>query len=176
MEVLCNLLGLICKQTNLLAVTGMRIPNRTQRKGNDMKGVSVFIARAVIADIIHVNQFSNSKAFTSYLRSSPCTFNSNTSRSVLGTNKKGRKLSASLLTQSMRHVLFFSPKLNHWYTELTKYKKPGLVRTGLRRKLSTEMFQMLKNGEYHYVREKQKHEAKMSQYRTFLKKEKFFWK
>jgi transposase len=34
-----------------------------------MKGVSVFIAIAIIADIIEVSRFRNSKAFTSYLRS-----------------------------------------------------------------------------------------------------------
>jgi len=137
-----------------------------------MKGVSVFIAIAIIADIIKVERFKNSKAFTSYLRCAPRVSNSNTSKSALGTNKKGRRLSASLLTQSMHHVLGVSGKLNKWYTELTRYKKAGLVRTGLRRRLFAEMFQMLKKGEYHYGREKEKHEAKMSQYRNFLEKRK----
>ena len=36
-----------------------------------MKGISVFIAIAIIADIIKVDRFKNSKAFTSYLRSAP---------------------------------------------------------------------------------------------------------
>ena len=137
-----------------------------------MKGVSVFIAIAIIADIISVDRFKNSKAFTSYLRSAPRVSNSNTSKSSLGTNKKGRRLSATLLTQSMHHALGVSVKLNKWYTRLTKYKKAGLVRTGLRRRLFAEMFQMLKKGEYHYGREKIKHEVKMSQYRNFLKKRK----
>jgi len=137
-----------------------------------MKGVSVFIATAVIADIIEVNRFKNSKTFTSYLRSAPRVSNSNTSVSIKGTNKKGRKMSATLLTQSLNHVLNASPKLNRWYMRLTKYKKAGLVRTGLRRRVFAEMYQMLKKGEYHYARDEQNHDAKLLQYRRFLKKRK----
>jgi transposase len=135
-----------------------------------MKGVSVFIAIAIIADIMDISRFRNSKAFTSYLRSAPKVFNSNTSVSIRGTNKKGRKLSAALLTQSLNHVLDASPKLKCWYESLTEYKKPGLVRTGLRRRVLAEIFQMLKKGEYHYCRDARNHEAKQLKYRRFLSK------
>ena len=137
-----------------------------------MKGIGVFTAIAVIADIIQVNRFRNSKAFTSYLRSAPKVSNSNTSKPELGINKKGRKLSATLITQSLNHVLSASPKLNRWYQELTQYKKRGLVRTGLRRRVLAEMFQMLKKVEYHYGRDKRIHEAKMFQFKRFLEKTK----
>jgi transposase len=137
-----------------------------------MKGISVFIAIAVIADIIEVSRFKNSKTFTSYLRSAPRVSNSNTSTPTLGTNKKGRKLSSTLVTQVLNHVLDASPKLDHWYSKLTQYKKKGLVRTGLRRRVFAEMFQMLKKGEYHYGREEFKHEAKMLQYKRLLEKKK----
>ena len=135
-----------------------------------MKGVSVFIAIAIIVDIITVKRFKNSKAFTSYLRSAPRVSSSNTSTSIRGTNKKGRKLSATLLTQSLNHVLTASPKLNRWYTRLCTYKKPGMVRNGLRRRVFTEIYQMLKKGEYHYARDAKNHEGKMEQYRKFLEK------
>jgi transposase len=135
-----------------------------------MKGISVFIAIAIIADIIEVSRFKNSKAFTSYLRSAPKVANSNTSTSVRGTNKKGRKLSATLLAQSLNHVLEASVKLRDWYLRLTEYKKAGLVRTGLRRRVLAEIYQMLKKGEYHYGRDQGKHEAKMAQYKKFLEK------
>jgi transposase len=131
-----------------------------------MKGVSVFIA--IIADIIEVSRFKNSKAFASYLRSAPRVSNSNTSVSIKGTNKKGRKLCATLLTQSLNHVLDSSSKLRRWHDRLCEYKKPGLVRTGLRRRVLAEIFQMLKKSEYHYGRDAKNHEAKMLQYRRFL--------
>jgi transposase len=135
-----------------------------------MKGISVFIAIAVIADIIEVNRFKNSKAFTSYLRSAPKVSNSNTTKSSLGTNKKGRKLSATLITQALIHVLAASPKLRLWYDYLAQHKKKGLVRSGLRRRVFAEIYQMLKKGEYHYGRDARLHETKMNQYKNFLKK------
>jgi transposase len=137
-----------------------------------MKGISVFIAIAVIADIIEVNRFKDSKSFTSYLRSAPQVSNSNTSVKIKGTNKKGRKISATLVAQSLNHMLAASEKLNRWYTRLTRYKKAGLVRTGLRRRVFAEMYQMLKKGEYHYCREAEKHDVKMNQYKKFLERRK----
>ena len=153
-------------------VLGQAAPFMAQvRILTSMKGVSVFIAIAVIADIINVDRFKNSKAFTSYLRSAPSVSNSNTSVSNRGTNKKGRKLSATLLTQSLNHVLASSGKLSRWYERLCEYKKPGLVRTGLRRRVLAEIYQMLKKNEYHYGRDAKNHEAKMAQYRRFLEKQ-----
>jgi transposase len=137
-----------------------------------MKGVGVFTAIAVIAGIIKVGRFKNSKAFTSYLRSAPKVSNSNTSEKTTGTNKKGRKLAAALLTQSLNHVLSSSVKLSRRYEEKIKGKKRGLVRTGLRRRFFAEMFQMLKKGEYHYGRNKLLHEAKINEYKKFLERRK----
>jgi hypothetical protein len=135
-----------------------------------MKGISVFIAIAIIADIIDVTRFKNSKAFTSYLRSAPHVANSNTSVSIRGTQKAGRKLSATLLTQSLNHVLAASVKLRLWYERLCEGKKAGLVRTALRRRVFAEIYQMLKKGEYHYACEAKKHDAKMLEYKKLLVK------
>ncbi|GHU83042.1 IS110 family transposase [Spirochaetia bacterium] len=134
-----------------------------------MKGISVFTAIAIIADVIEVSRFKNSKHFTSYLRSAPKVSNSNTSTSIRGTNKQGRKLAAALLTQSLNHVLDSSLKLRRWYERLCEYKKAGLVRTGLRRRVLAELYQMLKKGEYHYARDAKKHEAKLAAYKKLLK-------
>jgi len=137
-----------------------------------MKGAGAFAAIAAIAGIITVSRFKNPKAFASYLRSAPRVPNSNTSVNIKGTNKKGRKLAATLVTQSLTHALTASPKLSHWYKELTKHKKHGLARTGLGRRVFAEMYQMLKKGECHYGREERIHEAKVSQYKIFLEKRK----
>jgi transposase len=80
-----------------------------------MKGISACIAIAIIADIIEVSRCRNSKAFASYLRSAPKVAVSNTSTRVRGTNKQGRKLSSTLLTQSLNHELEASVKLREWY-------------------------------------------------------------
>jgi transposase len=141
-----------------------------------MKGVSVFIAIAIITDIIDVKRFKDSKHFTSYLRSSPHVANSNTSVSIRGTQKKGRKLSATLLCESLHHVLDASLKLRRWYERLSQYKKAGLVATGLRRKVFAEIYQMLKKGEYHYAMDKANHDHKMLAYKNLLKKHQIFEK
>jgi hypothetical protein len=49
-------------------------------------------------------------------------------------------------------------------------KKAGLVRTGLRRRVLAEIYQMLKKGEYHYDMDKRNHETKMSRYKKFLER------
>jgi len=138
-----------------------------------MKGISTFIAAAIIADVITIDRFKNSKHFTSYLRSAPKVSKSNTSEKTKGTNKKGRKLASTLITQSLQHVLDSSRSLSRWYQDQTKNKKAGIVRTGLRRKVFTEIYKMLVKGEYHYARDENRHKVKMSQYRNFLKKRNF---
>jgi transposase len=137
-----------------------------------MKGESVFIAIAIIADIIEAGRFKDSKHFTSYLRSAPRAANSNTTEKNRGTKKMGRKLSATLLTQWLNHVMNSSGKPRRRYERLCEYKKAGLVRTGLRRRVFAEIYQMLKKGEYHYGRDPANHEMKMAQYRWFLEKQK----
>jgi hypothetical protein len=54
-----------------------------------------------------------------------------------------------------------SGKLRRWYERLCEYKKAGLVRMGLRRRVLAEIYQMLKKGEYHYGRDPDNHEGKM---------------
>jgi hypothetical protein len=46
------------------------------------------------------------------------------------------------------------------------------VRTGLRRRVFVEIYQILKKGEYHYDMDALNHETKMIRYRKFLEKEK----
>lgn len=134
-----------------------------------MKGVSVFTAAAIMSDIITVERFPNSKHFTSYLRSAPRVESSNEKTIIKSTNKCGRKMSIILLSQSLNHFRDSNPKLTAWHDRLVTYKKKGLVRMGLCRRVFAEMFQMLKKGEYHYYRDQKNHEKKMSEYRAFLK-------
>jgi len=69
------------------------------------------------------------------LRSAPKAANSNTSVSNRGTNRNGRKPAPALLARSLNHVPGASVKLRKWYDRLCEYRKPELVRTGLRRHL-----------------------------------------
>lgn len=133
-----------------------------------MKGISVLSAAAVMSDIISVDRFPNSKHFTSYLRSAPQVESSNEKTIVKSTNKCGRKMSIVLISQSLNHFRDANPKLLAWHDRLATYKKKGLVRMGLCRRVFAEMYQMLKKDEYHNCREPRNHDKKMQEYRSFL--------
>lgn len=75
-----------------------------------------------------------------------------------------------VLKFQLNHMLNASLKLRKWYDRLSEHKKAGLARTGLRRKVLAEIYQMLKKGECHYDRDVKNHEGKMAQYHKFLEK------
>ena len=134
-----------------------------------MKGISVITAIAIIADIAKVDRFPNSKHFTSYLRSAPRVDSSNEVTIIRGTTKMGRKLSVSLITQSLNHFRDSNPRLNRWYREKEPFhNKKGKLRMALCRKVFAEIYHMLDRNEYHYFRDKSLHEKKMNEYYKLL--------
>jgi transposase len=136
-----------------------------------MKGISLITAIALIADIATIERFPNSKHFTSYLSSAPGVDNSNEETRITKTTKFGRKLSVSLLSQSLNHFRDANIKLNRWYNKKVEVEshKIGKIRMGLCRKVFAEIYQMLKKGEYHYYRDIKNHSNKMREYDDFLK-------
>lgn len=135
-----------------------------------MKGISVMTAIAIIADIATVERFPNSKHFTSYLRSAPGVDSSNETTKVKKTTKFGRKLSVTLLTQSLNYFRDSNPKLRRWYDKTlpSHSKSKGKIRMGLCRRVFAEIYQMLKKEEYHYYRDERLHKKKMEEYFKFL--------
>jgi transposase len=133
-----------------------------------MTGISVISAIAIVADIISISRFKNSKKFAAYLRSTPRVESSNEKTIIKSTNKAGRKVAITLLSQSLNHFRDANPRLNNWYTRLSEYKKKGVVRMALCRRVFTEIFQMLKKDEYHRYMNEKLHEKKMSEYKKFL--------
>lgn len=135
-----------------------------------MKGISVFTAIALMSDIGRIDRFPNSKHFSSYLRSAPAVDSSNEEVRIKSTNKCGRKLSITLLSQSLNHFRDSDLRLNKWYEKkvnIEKHKK-GKIRMGLCRKVFTQIYQMLKKNEYHYHIDKKNHDRKMREYRQLL--------
>ena len=135
-----------------------------------MRGLSVFTAIAIISDIITVKRFSSSKKFASYLRSTPRVESSNENTIIKSTNKAGRKVAITLLSQGLNHFRNSNPKIQRWHDRLRVYKKAGIVRMGMCRRVITEIYQMLKKEEYHYFRDSENHKKKMDEYIKLLKK------
>jgi len=137
-----------------------------------MTGVSVITAIAIISDVIDVSRFKNSKRFASYLRSTPRVESSNDKTIIKSTNKAGRKLSITLLSQSLNHFRDNNKTLTEFCERSSIYKKKGIVRMALCRRVITQLYQMLKKQEYHHFYNPVLHEKKMSEYRQLLGKEK----
>lgn len=173
-------LNLLLDQLEVLEETIKKLKERILIEGSfymkeidiltSMRGVSVFTAIAIISDIITVKRFSNSKKFASYLRSTPRVESSNEKTIIKSTNKQGRKVAITLLSQGLNHFRDSNPKLRRWNDRLMRYKKPGIVRMGICRRVITELYQMLKNEEYHYYMDEANHEKKMTEYRKLLEK------
>lgn len=136
-----------------------------------MKGISVFTAIALMADIATVERFPNSKHFTSYLRSAPGVESSNETTRITNTNKSGRKLSVTLISQSLNHFRDSNLKLSRWYDKKAEYiNRKGKIRMALCRRVFAELYQMLKKQQYHYFRDEKNHLKKMNEYCKFLEK------
>lgn len=134
-----------------------------------MTGISVITALAIIADIATVERFPNAKHFTSYLRTAPEVDSSNDSVIIKGTNKNGRKLSVTLISQSLNHFRDSNPRLKYWYNKKEEFHfKKGKLRMALCRKVLAEIYHMLDKHEYHYYRNAELHNKKMNEYYQFL--------
>jgi hypothetical protein len=130
-----------------------------------VKGISAFIAIAIVADIIEAGRFKGSKAFASSLMPAPEAADSNARRRAFGGGQAG-----ALLTQSLNHALNAILKLVRRRERAAACKKAGLVGMGLRRRVFAEVCQTLEKGERRYGGEARKREFKMAHYRSFLKK------
>jgi transposase len=129
-----------------------------------MKGISLITAIAIIADIADIKRFDSAKKLSSYLRSTPGIDSSNSIVRNLSTNKKGRKLSLTLISQPLNHFRDSNQKLNNWYQYHEKYKPKGKIRMALARKVICEIYYMLKREQYHYYRDEDNHNKKMKEY------------
>lgn len=135
-----------------------------------MKGISVIMALALISDIADIKRFPNSKNMTSYLRSAPSVDSSNNTTRIGKTNKFGRKLSVSMISQSVLHFRKADPYLDNWYLSKSKSKSKGKMRMALMRKIFSQIYHMLDKGEYHWHRDELNHLKKMQEYNNFLKR------
>lgn len=135
-----------------------------------INGISAFIAIALIADYADIERFKNGRRFSSYLRAVPKLDASNNKIHNGNTHKKGRKLSISLLLQSITHFRKNNSNIENFYQTKIKGKSTGTVRMAVARKMFVSIFYMLRDKKYHNCRNKELHQLKMSKYNEFLEK------
>lgn len=112
-----------------------------------IKGISPFIACAILADIATARRFKNAKHFVSYLRCAPRIHASNETVHIGAMNKRGRKLALRLILQALNHIISSSPALTEFYQRKTNGKSKSKVRAAIARKTFTMMYYMLRNNE-----------------------------
>ena len=135
-----------------------------------IKGFSPLTAVALMADVATIDRFSSSKRFCSYLRTAPRVTASNATVHLGRTNKQGRSLTCTLLTQSVNHLSSAGPHFTEFKARIKKGKKPCTVRMAVIRKILVSAYHMLKRDQlFHWVDEKS-YEKKLTELHRVIRK------
>jgi transposase len=154
-----------CK--NMILKTGTYF-KREIEKLIEIKGISVFVAIAIMTDIADIKRFKSSKKLCSYLRSAPKIDSSNKSEKIGCINKQSRKLALNMLLQGIYHSYKSSPYLYSFFQRKTKGKKTGKVRIAVARKIFAGIFHMLKKDTHYYWIDTETYNKKKSDYDRFI--------
>lgn len=136
-----------------------------------IKGISDFIACAIMADIGDIARFASSKKLSSYLRCTPKVDSTNETTRIGKRNKKGRKLSFELIIQGLNHIIKSTPKFQRFYEIKSKGKSKNTVRSAIVRKTIVAIFYMLRNKEIYKDCDIKCYELKL---KNFEEKKKIF--
>ena len=135
-----------------------------------IRGITPLSALAFLADVTDVKRFKSLRKMNAYLGLVPkCKDSGEKSRSG-HINRESRKLTRTILTQSLIHVTDASPHFRRFYDGLKWQKGAGKARIALIRKLCGIMRRMLLNGEeFRYVKT-ENFERKLRKYMRDLEK------
>jgi transposase len=112
-----------------------------------IKGIAPLVALAFLADVGDIERFPTLRKMNAYLGLVPRVKESG-GKSMHGhISRESRKLTRTLLTQSIYHVSNASPYFRKFYVELTEKRGAGRARIALIRKVCGVMRRMLLTGE-----------------------------
>lgn len=133
-----------------------------------IKGISVFTACAIMADIGDISRFTNYKRLSSYLRSVPRVDSSGETTKLGRIGKKGRKLSFEMILQGLHHVIKSNPDFQMFYDRKTKGKSKNKVRGAIVRKTIVAIFYILKKKELYKYCDKKNYEQKLKEFEKII--------
>jgi transposase len=120
-----------------------------------IKGITPLTALAFLADVGDIGRFKTQKKMNSYLGLVPKVKDSGGKNKSGHINRESRKLTRTILTQSIYHVSNASPDFRKFYVDLTERRGAGRARIALIRKLCGVMRSMLMTGEcYRWMNDK----------------------
>ncbi len=134
-----------------------------------IKGISVFIAIAIMTDIGDIRRFPDSKELCSYLGCVPRVDSSNQTTRIGRINKHSRRLTRNLLLQSVRHFRTIK-KYGEFYDRKINGKCAGKVRMALVHKVLRAIYNILTRDTLFYYVEPKNHQSKLNSYKKFLAK------
>jgi transposase len=133
-----------------------------------IKGITPLTALAFLADVGDVRRFKSLRKMNAYLGLVP-RVKASGGKSISGhINRQSRKLTRTILSQSIYHVSNSSPYLRRFYCELTDKRGCGRARIALIRKVCSIMRRMLLTGEEFRWIEHRLFEKKLKEYEKVL--------
>ena len=137
-----------------------------------IKGITALIALAFLADIGDVRRFKTTRKMNAYLGLVPRSNDSGGKMQPGHINRESRKLTRTLLTQSIHHISRSSPFLRNYYCTLTERRGCGRARIALIRKTCSMMRRMLLDDEPFRWMDEQLRDRKLKEYRLVVEKTK----
>ena len=135
-----------------------------------IKGIAPLVALAFLADVGDIRRFKTLRKMNSYLGIVPRIKDSGGKTRVGHITKESRKLTRTLLTQSIYHVINASPYFRSFYEKIAEKRGAGRARIALIRKLCGVMRRMLLTGECYRWMEDRLYEKKLRLYEKDLEK------
>jgi transposase len=136
-----------------------------------IRGISAFLAIAIMTDVATVDRFKTAKQFCSYLRTAPTIKGSNETIHLGRVNKRSRVLTCSLMTQSVMHLQGANSHFKDFYSRVKKGKSSGKARIAIIRKMQVAIFYMLKRKELFHEHDEILYEIKKKRLEETLKKQ-----
>jgi transposase len=133
-----------------------------------IKGITPLTALAFLADVGDVTRFKSLRKKNAYLGLVPRVKASGGKSRSGHINRESRKLTRTILTQSIHHVSNSSPYLRKFYCDLTESRGCGRARIALIRKVCSIMRRMLLAGEEFRWIEHRLFEKKLKEYEKVL--------
>ena len=166
-ELLWNVLGKKEQLHREILLAGEPLEEEVKRLIT-IKGITPLTALAFLADVGDVKRFKSLRKMNAYLGLVPRVKDSGGKKRSGHINRESRKLTRTILTQSIHHVSNSSPYLRRFYRDLTEKRGCGRARIALIRKVCSIMRRMLLTGEEYRWIEHQVFERKMKEYNKML--------
>lgn len=135
-----------------------------------IRGITAFLALAFLADIGDVQRFKTLRKMNAYLGLVQKAKQSGDKNLPRGINRQSRKLTRTLLTQSVPHITAASPELRRYYAELRARRGVGRARIAVIRKICGVMRRMLLEGTEFRDKDPANFERKLKEYEALMRR------